>query len=298
MKSLIISIIFSFLLLTQSADFIANAQTSFVLTKDKGHYFTETSINGSPNIRIMVETGVPAVIIDEENFYKLCSSIQLEELAIANDASLDSDKRSLRIKNIFRGEVAIGNLLYQGLIYVVEAHNHIVVPFHRLINALDSTANLIRFNFKTNRIDFVKSQMVDSIDMHFFPIVQYEPMPIFESILELSDADGHSADFKGKFVFDLGNASHLFMCHNSTLPILKRNKFKLLPSMDASGNKIGVGIFAGFCKIGSRKKNGISIGITKKSWDFENDIIGYVGPSFFNKSIVVIDPEQKKIYYK
>lgn len=298
MKSLIAKIIFSFLLLTQSAGFIANAQTSFVLTKDEGHYFTETAINGLPDIRIMVETGVPAVIIDEENFYKLCSSIQLEELAIANDASLDSDRRSLRIKKVFRGEVAIGNLFYKGLIYVVEAHNHIVVPFHRLINTLDSTANLIRFNFKTNCIDFVKSQMVDSTDMHFFPIVQYEPMPIFESILELSDTDGHSADFKGKFVFDLGNASNLFLCRNSTLPILKKNKFKLYPSMDASGNIIGAGILAGFCKIGSRRKNGISIGITKKSWDFENDIIAYVGPSFFNKGIVVIDPEQKKIYYK
>lgn len=228
----------------------------------------------------------------------MCSSIRLEELAIANDASLDSDRRSLRIKKIFRGEVAIGDLLYKGLIYVVEAHNHIVVPFHRLINTQDSTANLIRFNFKTNCIDFVKSQMVNLADMHFFPIVQYIPMPIFESTLELSDADGHSAEFKGKFVFDLGNASHLFMCRKSTLPTLKRNKFKLHPSMDASGNIIGTGIFAGYCKIGSRKKNGISIGITKKSWDFENDIIAYVGPSFFNKSIVVIDPEQGKMYYK
>ena len=157
MKSLIKNIIFSFLLLTQSADFVANAQTSFALTKDDGHYFTETAINGLPNIRIMVETGVPAVVIDEENFYKLCFSTQLEELATANDASLDSDKRSLRIKKVFRGDVAIGDLLYNGLIYVVKAHNHIVVPFHRLINALDSTANLIRFNFKTNCIDFVKS---------------------------------------------------------------------------------------------------------------------------------------------
>ena len=68
MKSLIKNIIFSFLLLTQSADFVANAQTSFALTKDDGHYFTETAINGLPNIRIMVETGVPAVVIDEENF--------------------------------------------------------------------------------------------------------------------------------------------------------------------------------------------------------------------------------------
>ena len=139
--------------------------------------------------------------------------------------------------------------------------------------------------------------MVNSTDMHFFRIVQHEPMPIFESILELSDTDGHSADFKGKFVFDLGNASHIFMCR-TTLPILKKNKFKLQPSLDASGNIIGVGIFAGFCRIGRQKKNGISIGITNKSWDFEKDIIGYVGPSFFNKSIVVIDPEQKKIYYK
>lgn len=254
MKSLITNILFSFLLLIQSAGFIADAQTSFALTKADGHYFTETAINGLPDIRIMVETGVPAVVIDEENFYKLCSSIRLEELATADDASLDSDKRSLRIKKVFRGEVAIGSLLYKGLIYVVEAHNHIVVPFHRLINAQDSTANLIRFDFKKNCIDYVPSQMVDSSDMHFFPIVQYEPMPIFESILELSDADGHSADFKGKFVFDLGNASHLFMCRNSTLPILKKNKFKIHPSMDTSGNIIGAGIFAGFCKIGNRKK--------------------------------------------
>ncbi len=105
--------------------------------------------------------------------------------------------------------------------------------------------------------------MVNLTDMHFFPIVQYEPMPIFESILELSDTDGHSADFKGKFVFDLGNASHLFMCRKSTLPILKKQIQTPPPIYGCVRNKIGVGIFAGFCKIGSRKKNGISIGITK-----------------------------------
>ena len=47
--SLDIVLIFSFLLLTQSADFVANAQTSFALTKDDGHYFTETAIKQGIN---------------------------------------------------------------------------------------------------------------------------------------------------------------------------------------------------------------------------------------------------------
>lgn len=288
----------SFLVFTQSEAFLATAQTSFNLEKNNGHYFTKTSINGYQNVRIMVETGVPALVIDEDNFNKLCSSINCEELTHVDYTTLDSDRRSLNIKKVVKSEVMVGSLLYSGLIYIVEASNHIVVPFHRLTNTLDSTDNLICFNFKRNSIEFVNHKTVNLIDMNGYKIVQYEPMPIFESKLELTDTDGHNVDFEGKFVFDLGNASNLFLCRRSTLPLLKRNKFKILPSMDAYGNNIGAGIFVRYCRIGSHKKTGIPIGITNRSWDFENDIIGYVGPSFFNKKIIIIDPLKKNLYYK
>ena len=79
-------------------------------------------------------------------------------------------------------------------------------------------------------------------------------------------------------------------------PALKENKFKVQASRDKSGNIIGQGIFAGYCKIGDKTNTGFSIGITNK---IENtDELGCVGPSFFKNGIVILDPANNLIHYK
>lgn len=42
-------------------------------------------------------------------------------------------------------------------------------------------------------------------------MVELSPMPVVETTLFLADTYGHSGNIKGKFIFDIGNSSPLYL---------------------------------------------------------------------------------------
>lgn len=274
----------------------AVAQTSFSLVKDNGHYFTEATVNENENTRIFIETGSDGMLLNEATYDRILSSLNLEELDIDENASFDFDSNSHKIIRLLKGRISVGGLSYYGKIFVVDSYSdNVLIPFNLLKNETDPTASLIRFDFKKNRLDYIRRDDVDLKKVRTYTIVSSDPMPVFESTLRLSDADGHNAKISGKFVFDLGNASSVFLFHKTMLPLLIEKQFKILPSCDQSGNIIGYGIYARFCRIGDLTNAGISIGITNRFW--REDWLGCVGPSFFSKGTVILDPDENLIYY-
>jgi hypothetical protein len=198
---------------------------------------------------------------------------------------------------LFKGKVPVGDLMYEGRIFVVDTNeDYVTIPVNLLKSEADSTVCLIRFDFKKNVLDYVRKEEASLGKMHQYTLVENDPMPIFEATIELSDALGHQFTKFGKFNFDLGNGSSVFFFRRTMLPALKENNFKIQTSRDKSGDIIGQGIFAGYCKIGNKSKTGFSIGITNKIED--TDELGCVGPSFFQNGTVILDPNNKLIYYK
>ncbi len=273
-----------------------SGQTNFKLDKKNGHYYLTTTVNGVPDTEIFVETGFNALTLNKENFNKLFGSGDLEPICVKENEKLRFDRASYDILEVYKGEAAVGGLTYRGVILVIDTYDKIAVPFHKLINSTDSTANIMRFDFKKKTLDFVERGNVDVSKLHYFNIVRYEPYPTFEATLELYDTYGHKGDIHGNWVFDLGNGSSIFFFRKSIAPFIKANKFKVLSGEDKAGNAIGQGIFAQYCRLGDQKLTGIPIGITNRIWfDFA---LGCVGPSFFTKGYVLLDPAQNRIYYK
>lgn len=124
-------------------------------------------------------------------------------------------------------------------------------------------------------------------------------MPVIEATLSLSDAYGNGGLISGKFIFDLGNSSPLYVttANPRMAKFIKTNKYRLSPVKDRStGKQVGYGIFAVHCLVGKNKLRDVSIGMTNKI--SIGDVLGFVGPSLFNKGYVIVDPKNNYIYYE
>ncbi len=275
----------------------ALCQSSFKLVKKNGHYYTDATVNGNAATPVFVETGFHGMVVSTEWYDKILASLPLEEIKLDNEEYLHTDRTTRRIVKLLKGKVPVGDLTYEGRVFVVDTQeDYVTVPVNLLKNETDTTKSLIRFDFKKNVMDFVRHEDVSQDKMRTYTLVENDPMPIFVAPMELSDAYGHHLTKSGKFNFDLGNGSGVFFFRKTMLPALKENKFKIQTSRDKSGKIIGQGIYAGYCKIGDKANTGFSIGITNKIED--TDELGCVGPSFFKNGTIIISPADSLIYYR
>lgn len=277
---------------------VAFGQTSFTMTKDKGHYYINTVVNGHDSVWIFVESGIPGLLINEK-YYNTLFTDSLFEQVDTGYSEIKFQHGSHIVSRIKYGKVLIGDLSYQGNIYIIDKYNKIGVPIHLLKNENDSTENMIRFNFKNQTLEFVGNDEVNTNKMHQYKMTEYNPIPVIETTLYMSDEYGNNGLISGKFVFDLGNSSALYITtrNHAMVKFIKSNKFKILPAKDRyTGETIGHGIFASLCRIGKRTARNVSIGIDNNI--SINNTMGLIGPSLFGKGDVIIDTKNNSIYYE
>lgn len=180
------------------------------MEKDSGHYFIHAKINDNPASRIFVETGLPGMLISQTDYDRLLSNTQLDSIELRHRTMI-FHHRTQNINKALYGSINIGDLRYHGSIYVLDQFDKIGVPVHRLENLKDSTACMMRFDFKQMTLDFVSGDSVNQTMMHKFNITRLSPMPVIEATLSISDHNYHHDKVSGSFVFDMGNASPIFL---------------------------------------------------------------------------------------
>lgn len=276
----------------------AFCQTSFTMTKDKGNYHINTVVNGHDSVWIFVESGIPGLLINEKDYNALFIDSLFEQVETGY-SEIKFQQGSHIVSKIKYGKVLIGDLSYQGNIYVIDNYNKIGVPVHLLKNENDSTENMIRFSFKNQTLEFIGKDVVKTNKMHQYKMKEYNPMPVIETTLSLSDEYGNNGFITGEFIFDLGNSSPLFITTRNPdmLRFIKKNKFKISTAQDRyTGETIGHGIFATLCRIGKRTARNVSIGIDDNI--SIGNTMGLIGPSLFDKGDVIIDTKNNCFYYE
>ena len=277
---------------------VSFGQTSFTMTNDKGHYYINTVVNGHDSVWIFIESGIPGLLINEKDYNTLFTDSLFEQVDTGY-SEIKFQHGSHIVSRIKYGKVLIGDLSYQGNIYIIDKYNKIGVPVHLLKNEIDSTENMIRFNFKNQTLEFVGNGVVKTNKMHQYKMTEYNPMPVIETTLSLSDEYGNNGLITGKFVFDLGNASALYITTRNPdmLRFIKNNKFKISTTQDRFTREIiGHGIFAPICRIGKRTARNVSIGIDNNT--SISNTMGLIGPSLFDKGDVIIDTKNNCFYYE
>ena len=276
---------------------VSLGQTSFQMTYKEGGYFITTSINNHDNIEIFVSSGFPGIIVSEDDYGRLFvdslyQTVDSDIAGIKNFYGRDS------VTKVKYGKVSIGDLSYQGNIYVVDKYGKINIPVHLLKNEKDTTAHLARLDFKQGTLDFVRQETLSKTSMHQYKMVESSSLPIIETTLFISDTYGHLGRVEGRFLFNLNSGSplYLYIRNPSALNFIRKNKFRVLPAKDRAGNDVGYGISTAVCQVGERKRRKATIGVIGRI-NLPN-VLGCVGPSLFRKSYVVIDSKNHIMYYE
>ena len=276
---------------------VSLGQTSFQMTYKDGKYFITTSVNGHDNTEILLASGFHGVIVSEDDYGRLFvdslyQTVDSDITGIRNFYGRDS------VTKVKYGKVSIGDLSYQGNIYVVDKYSKINIPVHLLKNEKDTTAHLARLDFKQGTLDFVRQEIISKANMHQYKMVESSSLPIIEATLFISDTYGHLGSIEGRFLFNLNSGSPLYLCvrNPSALNFIRKNKFRVLPAKDRAGNDVGYGINTAVCQVGERKRRKVSIGVIGRI-NLPN-VLGCIGPSLFRKSYVVIDSKNHIMYYE
>ncbi len=276
---------------------VSLGQTSFQMTYKDGRYFITTSLNGRDNIEILVASGFHGIIVSEDDYGRLFvdslyQTVDSDITGIKNFYGRDS------VTKVKYGKVYIGDLSYQGNIYVVDKWSKINIPMYLLKNEKDTTAHLVRLDFKQGTLDFVSQETISETNMHQYKMMESSSLPIIETTLFLSDTYGHLGSVEGRFLFNLNSGTPLYLCvrNPSALNFIRKNKFRILPAQDKAGNEVGKGILAAVCQVGERKRRKVAIGVGGRM-NLPN-VLGCIGPSMFRKSCVIIDSKNHIIYYE
>ena len=270
-------------------------QTSFKMDKKAGHYYLSANVNDMGTARVLTVTNMQVMLVGEDNFNRYFNLSDYKEVD-SDHADYTSNEFGYKTQKVLRGKVKIGDLAFDGDIYVLENFDQICVPVHVLKNEADTTANLIRFNFKKKTLDFVGKDAIDINKMHTYNIVEYKPWPVFEASLDIADAYGHNGQTNGKFIFDMSNGTALYLFLDNIAPFIKSNKLKVSPAQDKSFNIVGYGLYADYLKLGDKSNQGISIGLLKNTY-YCDGVLGSVGPSMFGSGTVILNQAESVIYY-
>ena len=235
------------------------------------------------------------MLVGEDNFNRYFNLSDYKEVD-SDHADYTSNEFGYKTQKVLKGKVKIGDLAFDGDIYVLENFDQICVPVHVLKNEADTAANLIRFNFKKKTLDFVGKDAIDINKMHTYNIVEYKPWPVFEASLDIADAYGHNGQTNGKFIFDMSNGTALYLFLDNIAPFIKSNKLKVSPAQDKSFNIVGYGLYADYLKLGDKSNQGISVGLLKNTYNCDG-VLGSVGPSMFGSGTVILNQAESVIYY-
>ena len=276
---------------------ISYCQTLFKLTLNDSHYFINAPLNGQGHSNIMLESGIPGILINEENFNKYFT----DSLFVAVDSGYTEIKSfygNHNVNSIRYGKVYIGDVVYEGTIYVIDKYDQIGVPVHLLQSMNDSTNNLVQIDFRNNTLSFIRRDSIIGLKLHQYVMKEIIPEPIIETTLWLSDRDGHNGVIKGDFILDFGNRTPLFLFYRNSIvsQFLKNNNYSLSTAKDQKGRNVGYGIYANLCKVGNKSVKNVSVGISNRIKI--SNTMGSIGPSMYASSFLIFDTKNMLVYYQ
>ena len=279
---------------------------TFALTKKGAHYVFTASINGTAEATILVESGIPALLVDSA--YVFSSGILSDmELAVADKEKLNLAGRVYKITHKANGTVRIGNhTSYIGDVFVLSNYNYgpyeMAVPVMYLHNDLDEGSRIVsldlgnqsiqmlsRASLNASKADYSKSSINTDTYMGMFAI---------ETSMTIDDGIKPRM-LSGNFLIDFGNPELLFLFHQTEeiQKFLADNAdMELREAVTPSGEVMGQFILTKQCQLFGITFPDAVVVITKKLPLFTTP--GDIGLKFFERTHTIFDFDQSVVYMK
>ena len=278
---------------------------TFPLTKQGAHYVFTASINGTAEASILIESGIPALLVDSA--YAFSSGILSDmEPAVAGKAEkLNLAGRVYKITHKANGTVRIGNnTSYIGEVFVLSDYDYgpyeVAVPVMYLHNDLDDGSRIVsldlgnqslqmmsRASLNASKADYSMSNMNTDTYMGMFAI---------ETSMIIDDGIKPRM-LSGNFLIDFGNPELLFLLHQTeeVQRFLADNAdMELREATTPSGEVVGQFILTKQCQLCGIIFPDAVVVITKKLPLFSTP--GDIGLKFFERIHAVFDFDESVIY--
>ena len=97
---------------------VSLGQTSFKMANKGSDYYINTMVNGHDSVWIFVESGIPGLLISEKDYNTLFTDSLFEQVNTGY-TEIKFRHGSHNVSKIKNGKVLIGDLSYQGNIYII-----------------------------------------------------------------------------------------------------------------------------------------------------------------------------------
>lgn len=296
-----------FILVTLGLSAQSNTEDeTFALTKKGAHYVFTANINGIADATILIESGIPALLVD--SVYAFSSGILSDmELAVANKEKLNLAGRVYKITHKANGTVRIGNnTSYIGEVFVLSNYDYgpyeVAVPLMYLHNDLDEGSRIVsldlghqslqmlsRASLNAGKADYSKSNLNTDTYMGMFAI---------ETSMTLDDGI-KPRTLNGNFLIDFGNPELLFLIHQTeeVQRFLADNAdMELREATAPNGQVVGQYILTKQCQVCDITFPDAVVVITRNLPLFTTP--ANIGMKFFERTHTIFDFDQSVVYMK
>lgn len=257
------------------------AQERFDLSKRGGHYYFTATLGDKP-VEIMVESGIPALLVGE-SIYDSCLK--------SHDLAFQPSKQKIRLLNnlyniIYRteGEIMIGNAIYDGPIFILEEYDGVSIPIQYMKDSA-TKRKVMTVDLKEGYL--LIGQPADTFNGRKFKLSFDEELgfPIVAASVKLTTPQGRSK-LKGNLIVDFGNPMLLFLLkqHESITKVIEKGKIELKNAYNKQGELVAQGIYANSVSLFGQEYNDKSIGVTDKMPAIRQ--LGCLGVQFFTSPVV------------
>ena len=279
---------------------------TFHLTKQGAHYVFTASINGTADAKILVESGIPALLVDSA--FVFSSDILSDmELTVTGKEKLNLGGRIYKITHKANGMVRIGNSTsYNGEVFVLSNYDYgpyeVAVPVMYLHNDLDDGSRIVSLDLGNHSLQMLGKASLHAINSDYsksnMNTDTYEGMFAIETSMTLDDGI-KPRTLSGNFMIDFGNPELLFLIHQTeeVQSFLADNAdMELREATTPSGEVVGQFILTKQCQLcGIVFPNAIVV-ITKNLPLFTTP--GNIGLKFFERTHAIFDFDQSVVYLK
>ena len=283
---------------------------TFQLVKKAGHYLFEAPVNGKEGATILVESGIPALLVDSAYVFEsgILEGMELVDTGRKQHMNLGGDEFVITHKA--HGTVKIGNnSSFRGDVFVLAGYKErytkyyeVALPVMYLHNDLDGGSRIVdldlgnqrmlmlsRAALKTRKSAYSKSRLNTKT---------YLGMPAIKTTLLLDDGS-KTRKLKGNYNIDFGNPEFLFLLqqNRNVQRFLEKNAdMDLRDALNPQGQVMARFAFTDHCDLCGVRFPDAIVMFTKNLPRFTTE--GDIGLKFFESVDALLDFDKSVVYMK
>ena len=274
------------------------------LTKQGAHYVFSANLNGKAEATILLESGIPAMLVDSAFVFSSGVVSDLELQPTGGKEKMNLGGRIFVITHKAKCAIKITDQIsYRGDVFVLSGYtqNHqAAVPVQYLYNDADKGSRIVCLNLSQNSLQMISRASLrkrqkgsTKIKMH---TDTYLGMPAVEATLVIESENGQK-QLSGNFNIDFGNPELLFLIqqHADVQQFLADNSdIQLREARNPRGDVVAQFMIADQCQLCGKQFYNAVMAITANLPRFTTT--GLIGLKFFLSTDAIFDFDNNLMY--